>query len=666
MKKLYLLKSILLLCALVAGSVSAWAEEGDVHDMSITQSTQLNDNASIPTINIDEQDYPVKKVTINYRHNKSITNPVTIEVTVGGTSWGTKNITGNTTADVVFEGESAKGAIVIDFTNNSGSGTGKGTLWVNSVKLTEGAALTPPIATNVVITNPSPLAKGATGTFSATSTEAASCTKTWSSSDASVIDITNASTGAYEAKGRGTATITYTITPTDATNHVEVTEDINVSVTEPVVITASDVVMTYGKPAAIVATTSAGYAGTLGYSSGNTKVATVDADGNVTAVAVGSTTITITAPADAVNLYTAGVDKAINVTVDAPAGGTTAKPAIETVFEETFSDCNSTGGSTSFGTSSNSKIESGKENDYTDNDGWTFTYGYPADKCVKFGSGSYAGSAKSPSLTVVSGKTYTLSFKAAPWSAEASRTITIKVTGGKINDKTSVTTSSMNAGEWNNFEYDIVTNSTSLSLEFSCSANRFFFDEVKLTTGAGTATIPVTLNDYGYATFCSEYPLDFTGATDYSAWYVTGVSGETITFSQITGSIKGGQGILLKGTGSATINIPSADSETMLSGNKLYGTLAPTYAANNQYYGLNDNQFVKVNAGTVKVGKALLPVSGSGARQLTFIFEGTQGISDVEHTAMSTDDAIYSISGQRVSTPKKGLYIVNGKKVVMK
>ena len=117
-----------------------WAAEGDLHDMGKSQSTLLNNNASIPSINIDQQSYPIKAVTINWRYNKSTANVVTIEVKVGGVSWGTKSVGTNTTADAVFEGVSTTGAVEIIFTNNAGSGSGKGTFYVNSVTLTEGGS----------------------------------------------------------------------------------------------------------------------------------------------------------------------------------------------------------------------------------------------------------------------------------------------------------------------------------------------------------------------------------------------------------------------------------------------------------------------------------------------------------------------------------------------
>ena len=50
----------------------------------------------------------------------------------------------------------------------------------------------------------------------------------------------------------------------------------------------------------------------------------------------------------------------------------------------------------------------------------------------------------------------------------------------------------------------------------------------------------------------------------------------------------------------------------------------------------------------------------------TFIgFGGETGISTVENT-VAKENAIFNLSGQRVMQPTKGLYIVNGKKVVLK
>ncbi len=138
MKKIFF-KSMLLLCALIVGSGTAWGAEGDTHDFAQSLSQLLNNNASISSINISTQSYPVKEVIVTYSYNKSISNAVTVAVSVGSTSWGSKNIPGET-SPLSFTNSSESGAIVITFTNNTGNGTGHGTFSVSNVRLVEGAS----------------------------------------------------------------------------------------------------------------------------------------------------------------------------------------------------------------------------------------------------------------------------------------------------------------------------------------------------------------------------------------------------------------------------------------------------------------------------------------------------------------------------------------------
>ena len=230
-----------------------------------------------------------------------------------------------------------------------------------------------------------------------------------------------------------------------------------------------------------------------------------------------------------------------------------------------------------------------------------------------------------------------------------------------------------------------------LKFEFYCyqknkndlEIGQAYLDGVTIT-GEGTATIPVTLNSYGYATYCSEYPLDFSdyATAGYSAWYITGINGSAITFSQITGSVKGGTGLFLMGTPGATVTLTSVASSNELSGNLLKGTLAPTYVGAGEVYGLKNNQFVpSSSAGKISAGKAYLDAEDipdvSEAKALIFVFEDTTtGIEAIhsEDSSMNNgqwtmDNAkIFNLAGQRLdnSQLRKGIYIVNGKKVLVK
>ncbi len=188
-----------------------------------------------------------------------------------------------------------------------------------------------------------------------------------------------------------------------------------------------------------------------------------------------------------------------------------------------------------------------------------------------------------------------------------------------------------------------------------------------LSTAKEGGTETVTLNAYGYATFCSLYALDFSEADDYSAWEITDIEGSTITFSQITGSIKGGQGILLKGSAGQTLTIPSRSSSVVLADNLLEGTTAPTYVEGDTYYGLKGNNLVRVAASVVPAGKALVAAGGVSAdvKAFTFVFEDDEdGIKELDNCELvnSSNCHIFNLAGQRVSKAQRGIYVVNGKK----
>lgn len=75
------------------------------------------------------------------------------------------------------------------------------------------------------------------------------------------------------------------------------------------------------------------------------------------------------------------------------------------------------------------------------------------------------------------------------------------------------------------------------------------------------------------------------------------------------------------------------------------------------------------DAGVLSAGKCWVQLekSPANARALSIVFEGeTTGISTVKTAADTKDAAVYDLQGRRVMQPTKGLFIVNGKKVVIK
>ena len=83
--------------------------------------------------------------------------------------------------------------------------------------------------------------------------------------------------------------------------------------------------------------------------------------------------------------------------------------------------------------------------------------------------------------------------------------------------------------------------------------------------------------------------------------------------------------------------------------------------------------FYKLNntVTTIPGNKAFLVLTNAEAQAKGFILEfedgGTTGIETIESSKYSTEDGVYyDLQGRRVENPTRGVYIVNGKKVVIK
>ena len=500
-------------------------------------------------------------------------------------------------------------------------------------------------------------------------TTSSSGTITYESGNTSVATVSAA--GVVTPVAAGSTTITVTQAKTATYKAGEITINVTVSaasLNETEILIDASGSTAYGTPKVEDYVISDTYDGTIAAVSSNTDVATVaitqhtDGEGTftITPVAVGTAVITISAPATAT--CEAADDVEYTITVNAPAGGTTAAVTSTVLFNETFDLCNGTGGRDDTYTGSvGTDGTSGKLDE-----SWATIGSNGASQCIKLGTSGGTGSVTTSDISLTGAGT--LTFSAAGWGDSKTNTVTVTATGATLSGDTDVT---LTASTWKNYTVNITEATGTVAITFTMK--RGFLDDV-VVKDAGV-DLSVTLNASGYATYCSEYPLDFTDSEDdgYSAWQITSVSGTTITFSQITGSIKGGQGILLKGEAGTTITIPSVNSSTNLSGNKLVGTLAPTYittvVGDYTNFGLSGSSFVKINPGTIKANKAYLPVLTanlpSSVKAFTFIFEDdATGIRTVETVSAEEAAQIFNLAGQRISKMQKGINIVNGKKVL--
>ena len=183
-----------------------------------------------------------------------------------------------------------------------------------------------------------------------------------------------------------------------------------------------------------------------------------------------------------------------------------------------------------------------------------------------------------------------------------------------------------------------------------------------------------TVTSAGWATLYTPYALDFSSLSEDLSAYTATCSENTVTLTKVN-TVPAGTGVVLKGAAD-TYNIPVIASSATDKGHLLgSATEATAFDAFDGYtlYMLKmvgeNAQFVPMTSGSLAAGKAYLKIasgSSSLARSMNVVFaDDVTGINTIQSEAVKAGD-YYNLSGQRVSQPTKGLYIVNGKKVVIK
>jgi hypothetical protein len=184
-------------------------------------------------------------------------------------------------------------------------------------------------------------------------------------------------------------------------------------------------------------------------------------------------------------------------------------------------------------------------------------------------------------------------------------------------------------------------------------------------------TPKVTIAAAGWATLFTPIALDFSG-TGLTAYTAT-CDGTTVTLTPVE-NVPANTGVVLKGAAN-DYNIPVIASSSTAKGDlKGSATDAKAYDTDYNYYylalnGSGNAQFKRLaSGGSIAAGKAYLQLPYSaGARDLSVVFEDeATAISSVQQSQNMMQNECFDLQGRRVAQPTKGLYIVNGKKVVIK
>lgn len=535
----------------------------------------------------------------------------------------------------------------------------------------------------------------------------------YSSSDKDIVTVDNGGKLKFTNTKFGTATITATFTPTEATKYkissasytVVNKEGERIATTiafaegiENSIVTVKDGETFDGYKATC---TTEGAKGDIQYSSSNTDVATVDE--SIGAVTMGSkygkTVIT------AQFIGTGGYANSNKISYTIEYKGDYA-------FYESFDKCDGDGGWSG-------NVAAGPWDKNKLDNAWTKTGTVLLGAgCIRVGKA--AASVTTPSIAI-SGSAV-LTFKAGLWNTQKESTpVIVTISDGTLTyGNNTAKTISLNPGkgQWEKFEI-VISGTKSFMLTFKNNDNkdnnRFFLDEVMVKE---IAAVDVTLDedkdnvveasnnanvtlkrtlyaDGGWNTLC--LPFTLTDAQTKAAFgddvelrTLASFDGKTLTFAKATG-ITAGVPCLIKVSKVAENNTytftgvsvkaikADADKYDMDESLTFVGIYAPMDVATefekdgNALFLGAANKFYKAKAGTtMKAFRAFFLVPASTDPQaLRAVIDGTTtGIDDLNIDTVKADGRVYNLNGQCVGYSleglKAGIYIQNGKKVIKK
>ena len=186
-------------------------------------------------------------------------------------------------------------------------------------------------------------------------------------------------------------------------------------------------------------------------------------------------------------------------------------------------------------------------------------------------------------------------------------------------------------------------------------------------------SIERTFDKSGYLTL--NYPFNIEKPSGVEFYDATGISGNEVTMTAVSGDTLAANHPVIAyssaGAGKVKFKITTKNGTAKPDDSILKGTLAPASPADaSTAYILvgtkaADTRFAKLDESnaTIAANRAYLSYSfGGGVRELGLNF-GVTAIKGVAE-GVQKQDSVFDLQGRRVEKPAKGLYIVNGKKVL--
>ena len=216
--------------------------------------------------------------------------------------------------------------------------------------------------------------------------------------------------------------------------------------------------------------------------------------------------------------------------------------------------------------------------------------------------------------------------------------------------------------------------------EASADASQWLLEEANELSG-GTYSLEIALTNIAgknYATTCLPFPVKLS---EEAAYKVT-INGKKAVEELIGDVIPAGEAVLLISDNSETLQATIQETTTTVNGNQLNGVFVKTAKADLQgetpvvlnqkngkvgFYKLANGSSLSANRAYLSYVEGTTPQPAKAFFEEGFELGGNEAtaIENIENGAFE-NAPVYNLQGQRVVKAQKGVFIQNGKKVVVK
>ena len=195
--------------------------------------------------------------------------------------------------------------------------------------------------------------------------------------------------------------------------------------------------------------------------------------------------------------------------------------------------------------------------------------------------------------------------------------------------------------------------------------------------------VTVNINQYGCATYCSPFALDFSNVDGLKAYAATGYksNSQVVTLTRVQ-TAEAGVGLFLKGEPGEYV-VPVIESTDEHSLNLLVGTLEQTTVNSTDgamsnykftilpgdetpmFYPFEDNTTLSAGKAYLQIPTAWLPATAQKSLSIRFDDGTTTDVDELKGESGEVK-TVYDLQGRIVENPTSGIYIIDGKKVLVK